>query len=687
MSEYQARLNGVSQADIDDVTNTPGMASVVFKESSISMDLLRDNYDVYTKSSTYAKGHPTKGTIVLRVTIPEHPGQWAIKVTDALANERGCALTLEQGPNRIAIADVEAGNTLVALFALEPDGQCTTYFQEAYALLRKNLTAEINMEFGGGKNSPNRYRIGYLGIGQNSQSVLENLPLQQNRDAMVRIMVYDSYGQGMNRSHTLPVQVSWSLPGGIVRTEEFQSHISGRHASSGRLNAAADTYTLGYVIPAAYIQPGLQISAKLLKTGTSEVLHEVAPIPVDVVPPRTINIYGYETKPRFGSGVPVARSNARWNEEMMPFTRSAFPYATINYSYKGSVVLGAMLPFGGTVAGAYNHVMIMTYMNSLADWLPTDFWGNDNYRLNLGIMNDRYSDKRGGMCWPWRPGISLAAEHGLPYQKVAYTLAHEMGHAFGLDHAPSKDADGNDANGYFLGLHVNRVDNNYPYGGGSMAGGWGYVDFKYKEGSLLEDAKYFLSEDAHTIYQSCRAHWDMMAYLADYARTFRTNRFSDYNQRNMLGKLKLDSPNATSCSQEADNAFANFPVLPGTNTKIFGPEQAHAAEEAWHREFGVRSIYAVDPARMGSTPLDLDPSTITVTSDGRVIMPAYNATDDSIPIEFAHLVKDGYEIGDGVGRPQVNDPIGDPGGYEDGDEPPFMIVTRLPRLLGLNVIQ
>jgi hypothetical protein len=157
----------------------------------------------------------------------------------------------------------------------------------------------------------------------------------------------------------------------------------------------------------------------------------------------------------------------------------------------------------------------------------------------------------------------------------------------------------------------------------------------------------------------------------------------------MLGLLELGQPSLAPHSQELGNPFADLPVHPGTSIRIFGPEQARAVEEAWYREFGVMSIYAVNPEQMASTPLDFDPSTITVTSDGRVIMPHFDAAA-SIPVEFAHLVEDGFgggADGDAVYTQVIGGgDVGDGGPNDDG-EPPYMIFTRLPRLLGLNVNQ
>jgi hypothetical protein len=113
-------------------------------------------------------------------------------------------MQLSPGPHRTTITDVEAGNVLVGLFATDANGNSNTYCQAAHALVRMDGAAGapggddpavIDMEFAG-QHSPDRYRIGYLGAGHNSQSDRANLPLQQDREAMVRVMAYDAWGNG-----------------------------------------------------------------------------------------------------------------------------------------------------------------------------------------------------------------------------------------------------------------------------------------------------------------------------------------------------------------------------------------------------------------------------------------------------------------------------------------------------------
>jgi hypothetical protein len=382
-------------------------------------------------------------------------------------------------------------------------------------------------------------------------------------------------------------------------------------------------------------------------------------------------------RPTAGSGVQVARKGNRWNEEVMPFVRDAFPYANISYKYRGEI----WVPYFGS--GVLNHAYNLIIMNAKALRRPPDFVGQlgvDFHVLNVGIMNHRYSSSKAtGMCYWGTQGISIAADHGLPYPETAYALAHEMGHAFGFDHTPSVGVQDKK----FFGFWLDRVNHGYPYGGGGMAGGWGYADIKYKEckEATFRHHKYFLSEDAHIPENVYQAHWDIMAYIDDrswrtYAAEFyKSRRFSDFNARSMLNTLRINSPSQAPAAplQALEVPSQCYETLAGTNTLIFGPAAAHAMEESWYQIHGIRSIHAVDPNNIANTPLDIDLSGATVTPDGKIILPESAVSSAPPPPGFGGL-DDGIIGGDMGGEDN-----------DDDDEPPIMIVTRVPRLLGLNV--
>jgi hypothetical protein len=139
--------------------------------------------------------------------------------------------------------------------------------------------------------------------------------------------------------------------------------------------------------------------------------------------------------------------------------------------------------------------------------------------------------------------------------QISLSMSHEVGHCFNLLHAPSEGA------GY--------IDGDYPYGGGGLAGGWGYTTHTDR----------FFAEDSHSYGATypgktkdwLTSYWDIMAYA-----TNRT-KFSDHNVKKLIPRNMLGSPPPSPGIHQILGAW----LYPGTQTWVFGPEAAMAAEEAW----------------------------------------------------------------------------------------------------------
>jgi hypothetical protein len=379
---------GVTQAQIDAAVGSTHFDAITYKESSICLDPLREN--AYPGSRDYR----ARGTVVLNVKVPSHPGnRWVLKVTSALAEEGFVSMQLPEGQHRIFVTDVEAGNTLVSLMAADSYGQSAdTYFQEMYALVRKNDAAEIDMEFAGpseaiSPTSQSRYRIGYLGVGHNSQSDRANLPLQKGREAMVRVMVYDAWGDGGKVGNkTCKVSVEWSSPGGSG-SKTFNSHISGYHVRSGRGfkkneideaigdNAAYDYADLGPTIPAAHVQPGLTVTAKLYAPPRNLLLATKTLGNIEVYEPRKIRIQGYDAHPRKGHRAEHVDDDKMTNW-VMPYVNDVFPYSVATYNNRGKVWVPN---FWGLIEGKNYLGEVVLIMNTLQGFHRTDRSASTEY--------------------------------------------------------------------------------------------------------------------------------------------------------------------------------------------------------------------------------------------------------------------------------------------------------------------
>lgn len=200
-----------------------------------------------------------------------------------------------------------------------------------------------------------------------------------------------------------------------------------------------------------------------------------------------------------------------------------------------------------------------------------------------------------GMAWYGYRGMALSRIDGDPHpgpfdQALGYNMVHEMGHCFGLEHAPSRGA-----NGYTAGLHVNRVDPNFQYGGGGMSGGWGY--------STL--GNYFLSEDNHRFENGTRAHWDPMSYTYGF-RNYSVTRFADLYADRLRPRL-----GATYAAPQAATAGEQVLSTHPSGIPVFGPAAAAEAEAKWAAILGLPLPSIVPPPGgwtwEGDYTLDRDP--------------------------------------------------------------------------------
>jgi hypothetical protein len=586
----QALAAGVAQTQIDEIKAELHPISITYKESSIYLDPLREN--AYPNSRDFR----VKGTVVLDVDVPQHPGnRWGLKVISALAEERVHPIYLVPGQHKITITDIEAGNVLVGLTAAYLNGDpADSYFQETYALVRKGSPANITMQFAEA-NAADRYRIGYLGVGHNSQSVRENLPLQKGKDAMVRLMVYDAWGNGGKVGNkTCSVQVDWSSPAGSG-SKTFDSHVSGYHTKSGHEDGSTYHLIPGPTIPGIYVQPGLTVTAKLHHPTTNQMVGTKT-VQMDAKLPREITIHGYDVRPLWGSGCTLVRSNEQMADFILPFVKDVFPYSKINFKYENKVWLSNAF---GLATGSPYLAAILGAMNILQGWHQTDINAPSEH-LYMGMTHSKYGGTDPfGMAWYGYRGLAISRIDS--NEQLGYGIAHEMGHCFQLLHAPSPGA-----NAYTLGLHLNRVDYNYPYGGSGMAGGWGYS--RLLHGNLPKLYENFLSEDSHTVDNGCNAHWDLMAY-PPVARRRTNTRFSDYNARHFVPSHS--SPPAPFGTPNIVNYH------PGTSILVFGPETAYDTEQRWISfDPSTSSIDRVPDNNIPNTPLDYTIGTISDDPDG-----------------------------------------------------------------------
>jgi hypothetical protein len=574
ISRDEAIAKGANQAAIQDAMAVPEFLFITFFESS----------------AFYGEGplriipdaHRRKGTVIFNVTVPSHPGnQWVLMATSSLGESRAHALQLVPGKHQITITNIEAGNVLVGLYAADQGGVISTYFQEVCALVRKNGDpsgpAVINMEFAE-QHSPDRYRIAYLGAGHNSQNDRADLPLQSGREAMVRAMVYDAWGNGGQLGQDQKLRVEWTSPNGGSGSKIFTSRASGFHAESGLIfkpgeidPARFEALGLGPKIPGEQIQPPhiditlsilVQPSANQDFSGLglgppSYLVTATKTVRMEVVEPREIYIKGYDFTSPQENGWEYVNDLGYINNRLFPFTDDAFPYANFDYDYERSEQLSP-LTGGINLSGALN---VMTGL--LGD--PTMDMHAKNVTLHLGFTHTMGSNNMSSAVGLANIGKRAMAVNVSEYpdgirterdpDEISLFVSHEMGHCFNLEHAPSEGA--------------GNTDGDYPYGGGGLAGGWGYTT--HTDRFFAEDSHSYGATYSGKAKDWLTCYWDIMAYAT------RRTQFSDHNVKKLIPRNMHDA----TASAPGIHQIPGTWLYPGTQTWVFGPEAAMAAEEAW----------------------------------------------------------------------------------------------------------
>lgn len=594
----QAQISGLGSPD-PNLTGA-GLLELSFEEACTATDNGTGNLYPWVSG-----GDRRQGILNLVVDVPATASSmWRLGVTSALGEVRYTGLVLSPGPQFLRVTNVEAGNCLVSMTAITSNNLMTTFHREMPVIVRKDTPGLASMSFVTISNDPRRYRLFNLAVGQNSQN--ENgavaltqsgaLPLIQNRAAMVRVMAYDALGAGpefAGNPFNIKVDVLNASGQSVWSTALMNHKITTHLTQTGRLVPS----NAGPAIPAQYVQAGMKVQATLIDPITNLTLDTLGLQP-SVIPPRKIVIHGYDVRPYAGDrGCPVARTPSQMNAWILPYNQEVFPYSDISYQYDGKVWL---MDYGQFPArGISTTTAALLVMNIMQGMHQTDNNATTEH-LYVAFLNQKYgSATYPGMAWYGYRGAALTRIDGDPHpgpfdEGLGYNLAHEMGHCFGFEHAPSSGA-----SSYSLGFHFNRVDGNYQYGGAGLAGGWGY--------SAL--GNYFLSEDAQTTYYNNRpgAHWDPMSYSYYGLRDYSQQRFSDlYTQRLLPGFAAPQAPTIGG----VDSSSISLATLP-SGIKVLDATSV-AQTQAWFQ--GTTSpatpvARPVTPLPNGTDPLlGVDPS-------------------------------------------------------------------------------
>jgi len=257
---------------------------------------------------------------------------------------------------------------------------------------------------------------------------------------------------------------------------------------------------------------------------------------INVAEIRDVNLWGYDCKlnNNWEYGIDLKHMKG-----LIEFADETFSYSEVGYYYSGSV---------GIPQNTTSLADILRVMNLIQGNKGTNLNATvETLYMGISNCNDPYA---AGIATMGKRALVVSTLSSFDYMSA--TISHEMGHCFGLWHTPSPGVDAN-----------NYLDTNYPYGGASMSGGWGY--------SILTGR--FYAEDDHVVqrtgpygYLQYNPHYEIMSYSNPKVK------FSDYH----VSKLKPNIQYPVHAPTPSLQDIPNIRFYPGTKTLVFGPESAKA---------------------------------------------------------------------------------------------------------------
>ena len=482
------------------------------------------------------------GDVSARVDFPA-AGNWTLTVTNGVGQVRSAALTTSAaGLVNVSVSDIEAGNSYCQIQGVSDP----SFQRKELVVVESGKIASVEINFVKSASDPHRFTIKQLSLAQSCQKEDGSIPIIADRKAMVRIQLLD--GKGLSGTN---LRVVTSIGGSNPRVIEDATY---QMRCDPANTAFANGVVAPLVLPAADVQPGLYIQAKLYNLNNE--LIDIKTVYPDIRKGNAIHIHPFSVKiAPTSAGAPVGTNSGDFYEQLAKYAEDLFPTSRIiveggaevvvpdpgyypSYPVPGghwetSTVLG--VPVGviwvptiewheeGTLTpSAALMAEVVVAMNSIAS--QEGFTVGSQNHMFVGMVNSKFiTDLKGvdasGMCTTGAPGIALFMQ-ATPY--TGYTLAHEMGHAYNLKHAPGPDESS-----------INAPDPNYPYSDG-LTSGYGY--------SALFNR--FASENQATGWH------DVMSY---YGVSYGYTHFSDYFYTRLLaGVGTAGNPGTTGAAYASD---------------------------------------------------------------------------------------------------------------------------------------
>ncbi len=430
-------LTGLANGSYTLTAANVSVSGAVYAASPASQTVSVSKGSTGRATITYALA-PTTGTLNVSVSVPNGaPAAVTVSGPDGFTQAITATTsmpTLAAGSYTIAATQVTSSSIIYtptpASQVVNVTAGATTSAAVAYATTGVVPSTEFNVQILG------------MSLVQSVQKLDNSVPLITGRDGVLRVYAIASGGN----SATPRVRVRLYQSGALVST---LTATAGGTSVPTALNEASATASWNVAIPGAVVQPGLSILADVdpdnvvaesNETDNSfPITNQPQVLTVRTVPPLTLRFVPVTQSTTLGTGA-ISSANA---ESFLSSTRDMLPVGTLTWNIRAPYTTSNALLSDGTGWGA---TLSELYSLRAADRSSDHYYGVAKVTYGSGVAGIGYIGAPASLGWDYLPSGNS-------------TLAHELGHNFGRQHAPCGGVSG--------------TDPNYPYAGG-LIGVFGY---------------------------------------------------------------------------------------------------------------------------------------------------------------------------------------------------------------------
>ena len=429
-------LTGLANGSYSFAASNVLVAGVTYAPTPTTQSVNASKGAIGSATIAYAVAQTT-GDLTVNVSVP-NGAPAAVTVTGPNGYSQAVTATmtlstLAAGSYTVAAAQVTSGSIVYTP---------TPVTQNVSVTVGGTASAAVTYASSGVPGGELNLQVLGVSLVQSVQNLGNSVPLLTGRNGVLRVYAI------ANGSNTVSPRVRVRLfqNGALVSTQTADAPAAGVPTS---LNESSATASWNFSIPGSVIQPGLSVLADVdpdnLIPENSEsdnsfpVTGTPSALTVRTVPTLNLRFVPVTQSSTLGTGS-IGESNV---ESYLRDTRDMLPVNTVAYNFRAPYTTSQTLLSDGS---GWSATLSEVYALRSSDRSADHYYGVVKVPYGSGVAGIGYIGAPASLGWDYLPSGSS-------------TLAHELGHNFGREHAPCGGVSGPDAN--------------YPYAGGQI-GLFGY---------------------------------------------------------------------------------------------------------------------------------------------------------------------------------------------------------------------